>query len=76
MAERKRPRWESEGMLGCSHVTDKIVCKTCIFRYNEIGGEKVEAPKAEGCEIYEYPESKPDEVYFDGAECENYEKDE
>jgi hypothetical protein len=75
MAEGKRPRWESEAwkMQG---VTDKIVCKTCMFRYIESGGEKVESPNAGCCEIYEYPDSKPYEVYFDGAECENYEKDE
>jgi hypothetical protein len=75
MAEEKRPRWESE-MWTTQGVTDKIVCKTCMFRYIESGGEKVESPDAGCCEIYEYPDSKPSEVYFDGADCENYEKDE
>jgi hypothetical protein len=75
MAEGKRPRWESE-MMGGRHVSDKIVCKTCMFRYIESGGEKIASPNASICEIYEYPDSKPHEVYFDGAECENYEKDE
>jgi hypothetical protein len=47
-----------------------------MFRFIESGGEKVESPDAGCCEIYEYPDSKPSEVYFDGADCENYEKDE
>jgi hypothetical protein len=72
MAEGKRPRWESEGWA-TQGVTDNIVCKTCMFRFIENGGEKVEAPDAGCCEIYEYPDSKPHEVYFDGAD---YEKDE
>jgi hypothetical protein len=75
MAKEKRPRWESE-IWKTQGVTDKIVCKTCMFRYIEIKGEKVESPKAGGCEIYEYPDCKPHEVYFDGAECEFYEKEE
>jgi hypothetical protein len=72
MAKGKRPRWESE-MMGGKHVSDKIVCKTCMFAYGEApwAGE----PTKGCCEIYEYPDSKPYEVYFDGAECENYEKD-
>jgi hypothetical protein len=47
-----------------------------MFRYIESEGEKVESPNAGCCEIYEYPDSKPHEVYFDGAECEYYEKQE
>jgi hypothetical protein len=74
MAEGKRPRWESE-MWMTQHVTDRIVCKTCMFRFIESGGEKVESPNASICEIYEYPDSKPHEVYFDGAECKNYKGD-
>jgi hypothetical protein len=46
-----------------------------MFRFIESGGKKVEAPNAGCCEIYEYPDAKPHEVYFDGADCENYEKD-
>ena len=74
MSEEKRPRWENE-MMGGKHVTDKIVCKTCMFRFIESGGERVEKPDASICEIFEYPDSKPSEVYFDGAECEYYEKE-
>jgi hypothetical protein len=74
MAEEKRPRWENE-MWATRGVSDKIVCKTCLFRFIESGGEEIAAPDASVCEIYEYPDSKPHEVYFDGADCENYEKD-
>jgi hypothetical protein len=73
MAKGKRPRWESE-MMGGKHVSDKIVCKTCMFAYGE--APWADEPTKGCCEIYEYPDSKPHEVYFDGAECENYEKDE
>jgi len=71
----QRPRWESEGMEGCRHASDKIVCKTCIFRYIEIAGEKVERPDASSCEVYVYPDMKPDTVYFEGKECEYYDKE-
>jgi hypothetical protein len=47
-----------------------------MFRFVKIDGKLEERPNASVCEIYEYPDSKPNEVYFDGAECENYEKDE
>jgi hypothetical protein len=73
MAE-KRPRWENEEWAA-QHVTDQIVCKTCMFRFIENGGKQVEVPDAGCCEIYEYPDSKPNAVYFDGEECEFYEKE-
>ncbi len=73
--EESRPRWESE-MMGGKHVTDNIVCKTCLFRFVKSGEGQVESPEASHCEIYEYPDSKPGEVYFDGEGCEFYEKDE
>ncbi|MDR1659788.1 MAG: hypothetical protein LBR94_05545 [Desulfovibrio sp.] len=69
----KRPRWESE-MMGGRHVSENIACKTCLFRPCEMNGEKLDRASTANCQIYEYPEDKPDEVYFDGAECEYYEK--
>ena len=75
MAEGKRPRWESE-MWNTQGVSDNIVCKTCIFRFVEVKGQQEEMPDASTCEMYEYPDSKPNEVYFDGAECDYYEKQE
>jgi hypothetical protein len=74
MAKEKRPRWESE-IWATRGVSDNIICKTCMFRFIESGGEKVEAPDASICEIYEYPDSKPGEVYFNGEDCEYYEKE-
>ena len=75
MAEEvKRPRWEDEG-LATQGASDKIVCKTCMFRFIEIDGVKVERPDAGGCEIFEYPETKPHDVYFEGSACEYYEKE-
>jgi len=74
MAEEKRPRWESE-IWKTQGVSEKIVCKTCIFRYIEINGEKVERPDASDCEIYVYPDMKPSALYFNGEECEYYERE-
>jgi hypothetical protein len=73
MAE-KRPRWEGE-MMGGKHVSGDIVCKTCLFRFYEADGKKVNRPDASICQIYEYPESKPNAVYFDGAGYDYYEKE-
>jgi hypothetical protein len=72
MIEKKRPRWESE-LWATQGVSENIVCKTCMFRIIEVNGKKVDIPTGSCCEIYEYPDGKPHEVYFDGAECEFYE---
>lgn len=45
-----------------------------MFRSAVINGHQQDNADCGNCEIYEYPESKPNEVYFDGAECEFYEK--
>jgi hypothetical protein len=66
----KRPRWESEMMGGKAR--NPKACLTCMFSHGE--PPFADTPIKGSCKIYEYPESKPDEVYFDGAECENYEK--
>jgi hypothetical protein len=68
----KRPRWESE-MMGGKHAARDIVCKSCLLRSYEANGKKADKPEASICQIYEYPESKPNAVYFDGAPCEYYE---
>jgi hypothetical protein len=73
--EEKRPRWENEGWAA-QQVSANIVCKTCAFRFSEINGEKREAPESSECEMYEHPDSKPEAVYFNGSECEYYEKQE
>jgi hypothetical protein len=49
-------------------------CKKCLFSHGEPPFE--DAPEKKWCEIYRYNngEQKPHEVYFEGAECEFYEK--
>jgi hypothetical protein len=71
--EVKRPRWSEEGFLGIQHASDNIVCKTCVFRPCEINGVNLDRADTGNCQIYEYPESKPHDVYFDGADCDFYE---
>ena len=69
----KRPRWESE-LLSPQHI-NPMACKTCKFRASIASdGSQLDRATTGICEIYEYPESKPNDVYYDGAECEFYEK--
>ena len=70
MAEEKRPRWESE-MMGGKKANPKA-CETCAFSHGE--APWADEPIKGCCEMFEYPDTKPDTVYFDGAECEYYEK--
>jgi hypothetical protein len=72
MATTKRPHWESE--MWTTRQPNPKACETCMFSHGE--APWADEPIKGCCEIYEYPDSKPHEVYFDGAECENYEKDE
>lgn len=68
----KRPRWESE--LFASQGPHPVACRTCKFRSTVFRGKQLDNADTAHCEIYEDPESKPNDVYFDGAECEFYEK--
>lgn len=68
----KRPRWESE-LFAPQHI-NPVACRTCKFRATVFHGEQLDNADTGSCEIYEYPESKPNDVYFDGADCEFYEK--
>lgn len=69
----KRPRWESE-LLSPQHI-NPVACETCKFRASIASdGSSLDRATTGICEIYEYPDSKPNDVYFDGAECEYYEK--
>jgi hypothetical protein len=65
----KRPRWESE-MIGGKPRNPKA-CMTCLFAHGQ--PPFADTPEKGCCQIYEYPESKPNEVYFDGRDCEYYE---
>ena len=69
----KRPRWESE-LFAPQHI-NPVACETCKFRASIAGdGSQLDRATTGICEIYEYPDSKPSEIYYDGAECEFYEK--
>ena len=69
----KRPRWESEPLS--SQRINPVACETCMFRASiEEGDAPLDRATTGNCEIYEFPDMKPDDVYFDGAECEFYEK--
>lgn len=70
----KRPRWESE-MFSPEGGANAVACETCQFRATVANdGGLLDRASTGTCEIYEYPESKPNDVYFDGAPCEFYEK--
>jgi hypothetical protein len=47
-------------------------CESCIFRPTEYNGFKLDRANTDTCDIFEDPETKPDDVYWDGAECEYY----
>lgn len=68
----KRPRWEKE--IWTTQGPNAVACMTCKFRATVFRGNQQDNADTAHCEIYEDPESKPDDVYFDGAECEFYEK--
>ena len=61
---------------GCAKINPKQ-CRSCHFSHGKPPFE--DAPEKVHCMIYSYDdgvgESKPPEVYYDGADCEFYEKD-
>lgn len=69
----KRPRWESE--VWNTQGANAIACETCLFRATVAeDGSPLDRADTGNCEIFESPENKPNDVYFDGAPCEYYEK--
>jgi hypothetical protein len=69
---KQRPHWESE-MMGGGPAPNPKACETCMFRPSEFNGVKLDRASDSSCQIYEYPESKPKDVYWEGADCEFYE---
>jgi len=69
--EEKRPRWESEEWR--AQQPNPKACKTCIFSHGE--SPWADDPIKASCEIFVYPDIKPREVLFEGAECEYHEKE-
>jgi len=45
-----------------------------MFRASEFNGVKLDRADTANCQIYEAPESKPDNVYWNGADCDSYEE--
>ena len=67
----KKPKWEKE--IWTTQGPNAVACETCKFRASVFNGMQKDSANIGHCEIYEYPEIKPDDVSFDGAECEFYE---
>ncbi len=70
----KKPKWEEE-MFAPITPKDDIHCKTCKFKRPsvKIGDEIVERHTFAICKIYDDDERKPNDVLWEGAECEYYE---
>jgi hypothetical protein len=67
-----QPRWENEMMGG--KLPNAKACETCLFRPTDFRGRRLDRADTDTCAIFEDPETKPADVYWDGAECEFYEK--
>lgn len=63
---------QTEEIFGCKQVNPKY-CETCMFVETREPFGKL--PRLANCKIYKYPQSKPEEILFSGAECEYYEKE-
>lgn len=81
MDEKHTPNYE-QPIAGVTWFTPKQ-CRDCVFRYKNyfiIDGKKIPCDEADGwrkssCQIYPYPQMKPDEVSKNTGECEFYEKE-
>ena len=68
--EAIRPRWENE--IWTAQHPNPVACRTCMFRATAGEGYILDRANTDTCTIYEAPEHKPDNVYWHGAPCENY----
>jgi hypothetical protein len=69
----KRPRLESEMLAGKQ--PNARACETCMLRQTEFNGIMLDRADTDTCQIYESPETKPSNVYWDGADCDYRVKD-
>ncbi|MCL2556911.1 MAG: hypothetical protein FWE09_00370 [Treponema sp.] len=69
MSERK-PRWEGE--MWATTQPNARACATCAHRPSEYDGETLDRADTDNCRIFRSPESKPDDVYWRGADCKHY----
>lgn len=74
MAKEKKSNLQTVDSFGCKPINPKM-CRTCRFSRGDPPFE--DSPEKSNCMIYsrEDGEEKPPEVYFDGGDCEYYEKD-
>lgn len=74
MAKEKESNLHQNETFGCLPINPRA-CKTCLFSHGNPPFE--DAPEKKYCMIYsrDEGEQKPPEVYFDGEDCEYYEKD-
>ncbi len=68
----KRPHWESD-MFNTKQPNPKA-CEPCMFRPSEFRGDKLDRSDTANCMMFEEPEDELRDVYWDGADCEHYEK--
>ena len=62
---------DKKEIFGARHPNEKMKCRTCVYANGK-------PPFADGwrkssCMIYQDPDTKPADVYFDGADCDYYE---
>ena len=67
----KSPKWVEKEWI--ARKPNAVACATCMFRATVFNGMQLDRADTDSCGIYEFPESKPSGVYWDGADCEFYE---
>lgn len=74
MSKERKSNLHTDEVFGCGKINPKF-CQTCRFSRGKPPFE--DAPEKAYCMIYsrDEGETKPPEVYYDGAECEFYHKD-
>lgn len=76
-------RYRDEVLTDNASLNHFAQCKDCIFRwktYFDFNGDRYPCDDAYGwekgsCQIFKYPQDKPDEVYNNTGQCEYYEKE-
>ena len=63
---------DKKEVFGARHPNENMLCKTCVYANGS-------PPFANGwrkssCIVYADPQTKPAEVYYDGAECKFYQR--
>lgn len=63
---------DEKEVFGARHISESCVCKTCI---NANGSPPyADNWRKSSCIVYPDPQTKPADVYYDGADCEFYER--